>query len=160
DDLRRVDWASYARLGDLLVRRFVAEREVPVWVLVDASASMGPAGPGSKLDMAAAIGAIFATVALSSGDRVFLGTVPGSEGRALERGGPLRQRRCLPDVWRFFAAAKPVPGAADLAAGVASALRTTRRGLVVLISDFLQAPEEIERLLDLIVASRCEGKIV
>jgi hypothetical protein len=160
DDLRRIDWASYARLGELLIRRFVAEREVPVWVIVDASASMGPPEPGSKLDMATAIGAIFATVALSSGDRVFLGSVPGSAGQPLDRCGPLRQRRCLFDVQRFFIGLTPVAGAGDLVAGVASALRATRRGVVVLVSDFLYLPAEIERLLDLIVASRSEGKIV
>ena len=41
DDLRRIDWAAYARLGELLTRRYVAEREVPVWLVLDSSASMG-----------------------------------------------------------------------------------------------------------------------
>ena len=49
DDLRRIDWATYARLGELLTRRFVAEREVPVWLLIDTSPSMSssPAFPAA-----------------------------------------------------------------------------------------------------------------
>jgi len=160
DDLRHIDWSSYARLGELLTRRFVAEREVPVWVLIDASASMGPAGRTSKLDMAAAVAAIFAAVALASGDRVFLGSIPGRAGAALERCGPLRHRRSLRDVRSFLGAVELANGEGDLAAGVAEALRTTRRGVVVLVSDFLVDPGAAERVLDVIAASRSEGKVV
>ncbi|MGH7822523.1 MAG: DUF58 domain-containing protein, partial [Candidatus Binatia bacterium] len=36
DDIRYVDWNAVARLDQLLTRRFVAEREIPVHVLLDA----------------------------------------------------------------------------------------------------------------------------
>ena len=41
DDLRHLDWNLLGRLDTLLMRRFTAEREVVVHLLVDASASMG-----------------------------------------------------------------------------------------------------------------------
>jgi uncharacterized protein (DUF58 family) len=174
DDLRRIDWSSYARLGELLTRRYVAEREVPVWIVVDASASMGPAGPGSKLDMAAAIAAIVATVSLAGGDRVYLGAVTGGGalppvravtradvGRdGLRRIGPLRGRRRLADMQVFLTAISPAAGSVDLVDGLDTALRNIRRGLVLLISDFLVEPTALERALDVIRTRRCEGKIV
>jgi uncharacterized protein (DUF58 family) len=96
DDLRRIDWNVYARLDELVTRRFVAEREVPVWFVLDSSGSMGPDEPGSKLDMARAIAAILATVSLSGGDRVYLAAIPGRKdagpGASMQH-GPLRSRR-------------------------------------------------------------------
>ena len=44
DDIRYLDWNAVGRLDQLLTRRFVAEREIPVHVLVDASRSMGVPG--------------------------------------------------------------------------------------------------------------------
>ena len=41
DDLRFLDWNAFARLDDLTIRTFRAERQVEVTILVDASASMG-----------------------------------------------------------------------------------------------------------------------
>src|SRR5439155_1130393 len=56
DDLRHLDWNAVGRLDALLVRRFTAERELVVHLLVDASASMAvpardgklPLGPGDR----------------------------------------------------------------------------------------------------------------
>jgi len=57
DDYRRIDYALYARTGQLFVRLFEAEDDVHVRILLDASASMGH---GGKLDqakrLAAAVG--------------------------------------------------------------------------------------------------------
>ena len=175
DDLRRIDWNSYARLGELLTRRFVAEREVPVWIVIDASGSMGPPGPGSKLDMAAAIAAIVSTVSLAGGDRVYLGAASGGAaatgakagttaalagGGELRRIGPLRARRSLTELRAFLTSLGPSGGPADLAAAADVALRDIRRGLVFLISDFLVERPALERVLDVIRTRRCEGKIV
>ena len=41
DDIRYVDWNAVARLDQIFTRRFVAEREIPIHVLLDVSASMG-----------------------------------------------------------------------------------------------------------------------
>ncbi|MEY4948926.1 MAG: hypothetical protein RL698_1137 [Pseudomonadota bacterium] len=158
DDLRRIDWAAYARLGELLTRRYVAEREVPVWLVLDSSASMGPDEPGGKLDMAAAIAAVVGAVALAGGDRVHLAALPG-EGAPREA-GPLRGRRSLPALRSFLATLAPQGAGTDLADGLAKLLRGLRRGLVFLVSDFLFEEDAIERALDAIGRGRCEGKVV
>ena len=160
DDLRRVDWNTYARLGELFTRRFVAEREVPVLLAIDASGSMGPAGPESKLDMAAAVAAIVGTVALSGGDRVYLAAISGRGGVERARCGPLRARRSLNEMHAFLSGLAPSDGPADLAAGLEKSLRDLRRGLVFVISDFLFDAASIARALDALGARHCEGKIV
>lgn len=164
DDLRRVDWNVYARLGELVTRRFVAEREVPLWFVVDASGSMGPDEPSSKLDMARAIAALLAAVSLAGGDRVYLAVIPGpSVGSSREPAlghGPLRSRRALGDLRDFLSGIRLADGAADLAAGLARLLRSTRRGMVVLVSDFLSDVAAVERALDVIVGRSYEAKLV
>jgi uncharacterized protein (DUF58 family) len=162
DDLRRIDWNTYARLGELFTRRYVAEREVPVWIAIDTSGSMGPATPGSKLDMACAVAAIFATVALAAGDRIYLAAIPGTAraGASFERCGPLRGHRSLPDLRAFLQHLAPSDGPGNLAAGLADALRSTRRGVVIAISDFLFERGALDAALDAIVVRPCEGKLV
>src|SRR5262245_12492213 len=41
DDLRHLDWNAYGRLDQLLIKTFRAEREAPLHIFVDSSASMG-----------------------------------------------------------------------------------------------------------------------
>ncbi len=163
DDLRRIDWATYARLGELLTRRFVAEREVPVWIFVDTSPSMGPAGPSTKIDMAAAVAGILSVVSLSGGDRVYVAALPGRATRRrgpLETLGPLRGRHGLNQVRQFLETLEPSDSEVDFAPALEQALRHIRRGLVVLISDFLVPPQQITPALDVIRSQKCEGKIV
>lgn len=159
DDLRRIDWNVYARLGELLTRRYVAEREVPVWLVIDTSGSMGPHEPGGKLDMAAAVAGIVAIVALAGGDRVYLAALPGARP-PFEKIGPLRGRHSIRELQRFLANLTPSEGPGDLAAGLDAALRGIRRGLVFLVSDFLIERPAIARALDAIGVRQCEGKIV
>ncbi len=163
DDLRRIDWNVFARLDELVTRRFVAEREVPVWFVIDSSGSMGPDEPGSKLDMARAIASILATVSLSGGDRVFLAAIPGKRAAgpaASMSHGPLRSRRTLGELRSFLAGIHQADGEADLAAGLDHLLRSTRRGMVILISDFLCDIGAVQRALDVIAGRLCEAKLV
>src|ERR1041385_8047897 len=49
DDFRHIDWKAYKRLGRLLLRLFEEERDLPVWLMIDASRSMGE---GARFDEA------------------------------------------------------------------------------------------------------------
>src|SRR3954454_24804116 len=49
DDLRYLDWSVYGRLDKLLLRLFEEEEDLHIYLLLDASASMGP---NAKLDYA------------------------------------------------------------------------------------------------------------
>lgn len=76
DELRRIDWKLYARSDRFFVRE--AERDSPlaVWVLLDASASMGQVDEArpdwTRLDVGKALAAAIAEVAVRQGDRVGL----------------------------------------------------------------------------------------
>jgi uncharacterized protein (DUF58 family) len=73
DDLRRIDWKLYARSDRFFVRD--AEREAPVaiWIVIDASASMGQADLArpnwSRFDATKRLAASLMEVALNQGDR-------------------------------------------------------------------------------------------
>ena len=91
DDVRHLDWNVTARQGRPYVRRFVEERALTLWLIVDVSASLrfGPEGR-TKADRAAQAAALLATAAIQNGDRV--GPGPGQRpgrGRAAPgRGRP------------------------------------------------------------------------
>src|SRR5437764_8649645 len=76
DDVRHLDWNVTARQGRPYVRRFIEERSLTLWLIVDVSASLrfGPEGR-SKADRAAQAAALLATAAAQNGDRVGLALV-------------------------------------------------------------------------------------
>jgi uncharacterized protein (DUF58 family) len=75
DELRQIDWKLYGRSDKFFVR--VAERESPVavWILMDASASMGQSDAGraeggqNRFDAAKSLTAALAELAMQQGDR-------------------------------------------------------------------------------------------
>lgn len=73
DDVRFIDWNVSARTGDLFVKRFVEERELTVWIAVDASASMRFGSvERSKAEIVTEIAAVLAFSAIRNNDRVGL----------------------------------------------------------------------------------------
>ena len=89
DDLRYLDWNVYGRLDRLLVKLFVEEEDLRVYLLLDRSRSMGFGEP-SKFDHARRLIAALAYLALAGLDRVTVATF----GDALDPGlPPLRGRR-------------------------------------------------------------------
>ncbi len=77
DDLRRVDWNAYARLGTLHVRQSQAEHDTVLYLLVDASPSMQYGGPPTKFLSARRLAAGLGYIALAHLDSVVL-TTPGA----------------------------------------------------------------------------------
>ncbi len=73
DEIRLIDWNVSARMDDIYVKQFIEERELTVFLLVDASASQyfGTKGK-SKREAAAEIGAMLAFSAVTNSDRVGL----------------------------------------------------------------------------------------
>lgn len=99
DDLRRIDWKLYARSDRYFVRE--AERDSPLtlWLLVDATASMGQgdaARPGwCRLDAARALAATCIALALRQGDRFGLALVSNARLDMVAAGaGPKHRDRC------------------------------------------------------------------
>ena len=164
DDLRHLDWNALGRLDALLVRRFTAEREIVVHVLLDASASLAVPVVDDKLGSACELAMALAYVALSTGDALRVAILRGdgsAEDGAAEVGGTtsvrrpvasdgpasriFRQRASVARVAELLAAVAP-QGSFGLGAALAAyAARYRTPGLALVISDFLMEPDEIER---------------
>jgi uncharacterized protein (DUF58 family) len=152
DDLRHLDWNAVGRLDALLVRRFTAEREVVVHILVDLSASMTVPARDDKLGAAKELALALAYVALSANDAVRVALLPGA---APPRVSPvIRQRASVARVRQLLA---------DAGAGGPLALGETlesyaRRhpapGLAIVVSDLMMDPADVERGLYALRARR------
>jgi uncharacterized protein (DUF58 family) len=135
DDVRHLDWNVTARQGKPYVRRFVEERALTLWLIVDVSASLrfGPEGR-SKADRAAQAAALLATAAIQNGDRVGLEMVSDRvEAEVAPGGGPRHLARLL----RTLVATPSISRGTALSAGLGRFRRSTRRALIVVLGDFL-----------------------
>lgn len=137
DDVRHLDWNVTARQGRPYVRRYIEERSLTLWLVVDVSASLrfGPDGR-SKADRAAQAAALLAAAAIQNGDRVALAMVSDRiEAELLPDGGPRHLARLL----RALVATPATSRLTRLTVGLDRLGRAARRALVIVLSDFLQA---------------------
>lgn len=136
DDVRRIDWNVTARTAEPHVRDTIADRELELLIVVDLSGSMtfGTA-QFEKRDLAIATAAAFGFLAQRGGNRI--GAVILEGARAV-RVPPRSGRRHLQGLLSKMMGSEREPGAADLTAGLRDAAGVAkRRGLVVVVSDFL-----------------------
>jgi len=143
DDLRHLDWNAVGRLDALLVRRFTAEREVVVHLVLDASASMGVPARDGKLAVARELLLGLAYVALRANDAVRIAVLPGDG--ACRVSPILRQRGSFRRAADLLAAVAP-----GGRLGLGAALEVYARehpspGLAILVSDLMMEPAEVER---------------
>jgi uncharacterized protein (DUF58 family) len=138
DDVRRMDWAVTARTQAPHVRETVADRELETWVVLDLSASLDfGTADSEKRDLAIAGLAAVGHLTVRGGNR--LGAVV-TTGERVDRYPAVPGRLA---VDRLLRAVVDTPRAAggrrgDLATALDSLSRPPRRrGLVVVISDFL-----------------------
>ncbi len=133
DDVRFIDWNTYARLDRLFLKLFLEEEDLHFYALLDASRSMDFGDP-TKLHFAKQLAAALGFIGLARGDRVKIETL----GQSSAKPAPvLRGRRSL---WRMFECLETVvPGqTVSLADGCKSfCLRNTGKGIVILISDLM-----------------------
>jgi uncharacterized protein (DUF58 family) len=145
DDFRHIDWATYARRDTLVIKLFAEEQELPIYFLVDASRSMALGAP-EKLLYAKKIAAALGYIGLSNLDPVVI--VPfDAELRVMSR--RFQGRGQLAGMIAFLQAIVSV-GPTDMGRAVREFVqRQPRRGLVVILSDFLDRTgyEEAIRLL-------------
>ena len=141
DDARRVDWRVYARTDRLYVKEFEEETNAPVRLLLDTSASLKYAPRDvSKLDYARYLAAAVAYLAIRQNDRVGLVCFDTeARERTPARGGQRHLHGILAALERVSASGQTRIGPLILR----EAGQWKRRGLIVLVSDLYDAPEEI-----------------
>ena len=154
DDLRHLDWNAFGRLDTLVVRRFTAEREVTVHVLLDCSASMGVPARDRKLAVARELAMALAYVALAGNDAVRVTFLAGAAPAGIA--GVFRQRGSARRVAELLETAAPGGALAFGAALEEYAARHPRPGLALVVSDLMIEPGEVERGLAALRARRYE----
>ncbi|GAA2523213.1 DUF58 domain-containing protein [Pilimelia columellifera] len=140
DDVRRMDWHVTARTTIPHVRETIADRELETWLAVDRSASLEFGSAAMlKRDLAVAAAAAVVHLAARGGNRV--GAVVGA-GPADARVLPARSGRRAAQALTTAIARQPgVAGPGDLPGLIGRLARPPRRrGLAVVISDFLGSP--------------------
>jgi len=133
DDLRHIDWNVYARLDRLFLKLFMEEEDLNVSLLLDVSKSMDSGEPSKSL-YARRVAAAMAYIGLCNYDRVTLCAY--NDGITAYRRG-LRSRRMMAQVVKFLEDV-PIEGKSHFAAAAKQfALRQGQKGVVLVLSDFL-----------------------
>ena len=136
DDFRYLDWNLFRRLDRLFLRLFLEDEDLPVYFLLDQSASMqlvAGAGGATKTRAARQAVAALAYLCLNRMDRVSL--FPFS-GEALRPMPGLAGRNAFHRLLGYLASL-PASGGTGLVDAVGGfAHRRLRRGLCVVASDF------------------------
>jgi uncharacterized protein (DUF58 family) len=133
DDLRFIDWNTYARLDRLFLKLFLEEEDLHFYALIDASESMNFGEP-TKLQYAKQLAASLGFIGLVRADRVKIESL----GTTHRNPGPtLRGRKSL---WRMNEYLNGIePGeSVPLVQGVKNfCLRNPGKGILVLITDLM-----------------------
>lgn len=136
DDVRSIDWKSYARTGEPLVRRYREDRDLTVLFAVDVSASQeAGAAEQSKASLAAELCAVFSLAAIRNNDRAGLLLFASKPERYLRpAGGSIHVLRLVREVL----SAQPETRGTDLGAALEYLTGVQRRrATLFIISDFL-----------------------
>jgi uncharacterized protein (DUF58 family) len=156
DDFRYLDWNVYQRFDRLLVRLYEEEEDLPIYFILDASASMQFGSPPRKLRYAKRVVAALAYVGLANLDRVSLVT---TTDRVTDRLPETRGKARIFKALRFLREAK-ADGTTDLGDAMKTFVaQNKRRGLAVLVSD-LYDPQGFERGINVLRYNKFDPFVV
>lgn len=127
DDLRRVDWNVYGRLGQLFIKLFESPGQLKVLIALDDSATMSFGEP-SKWLAARRLAAAAGVVAVAGSERVSLMTLRESRLETFDGQGEARLLRQLEDL---SVSAKPASQA-----GLMHLRKHGKDSILLVISDF------------------------
>jgi uncharacterized protein (DUF58 family) len=136
DEVRSIDWNVTARTGRPHVKRYIEERELVVWLIVDASASCRITAPGrTKWDVLHELAALLTMSATYNHDRVGMVLWSDRVEQILQpRKGRQHALRLLTDLLSV----QPRHRGTDPAPALDAILHMAqRRVLVLMLSDFL-----------------------
>ena len=138
DDVRTIDWNVTARMGMPFVKKYVEERDLTIFLVVDVSGSLSFGSRAIlKRELAAEIAALLSFAALRNQDRVGAALVSDRLELFLE---PRRRRTHVLRLVREILD-RPSAGGTDLERGLQAVLATLkRRSILFVISDFLGSP--------------------
>ena len=163
DELRHVDWKAYAKVDRYYVKQFEQESQLTIYLVLDASASMGFAGGGiPKVEYAGLSLAALAYLAIQQQDKVGL---VASGDRAIETLVPPRARTThLHDLLAVLDTVMAKGGSGDESPATAlrriAELSRRRRSLIILASDLFDPGDETLGLLAQLRAQRHDVSVL
>jgi uncharacterized protein (DUF58 family) len=147
DDLRRLDWRAFGRTDRYYVKEFEADTNLRLCVVLDTSGSMGFSSKGmpTKIDYARRIAATLGYLAAQQGDAVGLTTVAEKIVQNIPTKRSAAHLKLILDTLE-----KTKPQGETLLPAILDELAETvrQRALVVIVSDFFVAPEELKRCFE------------
>jgi uncharacterized protein (DUF58 family) len=152
DDLKYLDWALFARTDHYYVKRFEEETNLRCYILLDRSASMAFGTTSlTKWDYSCFLATCLAYLMLRQQDAVGMVLFGAKPGLFV----PPRCRRTHLRQLMSVMVQNPPQGTTDVPASLRAVLHNLkRRGLVVVISDLIDAPEETLKAFRLIRGHR------
>ncbi|QXC62631.1 DUF58 domain-containing protein [Aquihabitans sp. G128] len=148
DDVRRIDWNVTARFQAPHVRDTIADRELETWALVDLGPSMDfGTAYCEKRDLAVSAAAAIGFLTARTGNRfgAVLARPEGDLQVVPARGG---RTHLMATLHRLVASPRYDGGQVDLGLAMERLAATARRrGLAVVVSDFLAPPDTWSRSL-------------
>jgi uncharacterized protein (DUF58 family) len=155
DDIRLVDWKVFARTDRHYVRLYDAERNLLTYLVVDKSASMEFSGAiertPSKLEYASRLAAALGYLVIREGDEIGLSLADEKLHAHLPAGASWTH---LNRVLDSLGSARP-EGRTNLGACLDQVFsRTKRRGVLAVLSDFLDVDPGFWKSVDLFRRSR------
>jgi len=137
DDYRAIDWNVSARLGSPFVKTFTEERELTLLLVVDQSGSTRVGDPVQRAGRAVEVAAVLALAGAREQDRV--GALLFTD-RVEHVVRPAKGRRHVLRLIRDLLAFAPTHKGTDLSGAIRYTSKVLgHRGVVVLVSDFLDA---------------------
>jgi uncharacterized protein (DUF58 family) len=140
DDVRSIDWNVTARFNHPFIKKFVEERELTLMLVVDVSGSerFGSLAQ-SKRELAAEVASVLAFSAIRNNDKVGLVLFTDTVEKFIP---PRKGRKHVLRVIREVLAFEPQGRGTNLKHALEFAARmVAHRSIMVLVSDFLFAPE-------------------
>ncbi len=143
DDVRHIDWKAYGKFDRYFIKEYREATNLRCYILLDASASMAYAGGGwSKFDYGSTLAASLAYLLLKQQDAVGLITFSNKMEEMIPP-------KAAPG--HFFVILRELenrrPGGETSGGPVLQELAGSlgRRGIIILISDLLDKPDEVMR---------------
>jgi len=143
DDTRHIDWKAFAKFDRYFIKEYHETTNLKATLVVDCSSSMGYASDGvSKFDYGSTLAASLAHLMLKQQDAVGLITFSDKIEKRLP---PKGSHDHLFSILKVLEDTRPSgkTSAASVLQDLAASLK--RRGLIILISDLLDKPEEVTK---------------
>jgi uncharacterized protein (DUF58 family) len=143
DDVRHIDWKAYAKFDRYFIKEYREATNLKATLVMDSSASMGYASDGwSKFDYGSTLAASLAYLMLKQQDSVGLVTFSKKIEKVIP---PKAAHDHLFAILKALEACTP-QGETSVASVLQElAASVKRRGLILVISDLLDQPEEVMR---------------